>query len=262
MTILLKESFKLNNSIAISKLIKKVPFFYLYFNPIISFKLMDLHQNIITDDKKSAYKLIKLYNNDNYTFEFDIHVPKSIYHIFLSSEKLQQLNCCFIVTNNSFINNSDYPVLNNFSQSINLNQVNISNIKSYFPKKMLSNIYVPIDIFIISYIIHNNIERIDKDTINNIIALFISDRQFITIDKILPIFIKINGYHRNEVINYLFKYNYTWSNMSIMFFLIKNYNELLNKTNLYSVFDKFISHIPEERDILIINKINDCLFNI
>ena len=262
MTILLKESFKLNNSIAISKIIKKIPFFYLYFNPIISFKLMDLDQNIITNEKKCAYKLIKLYNNDNYTFEFDIHLPKNIYHVFLSIENLQHLNFCFIATNNSFIKNSDYPVLNNFSQSINLNQINTSNIKSYFPKKMLSNIYVPIDIFIISYIIHNNVERIDKDAINNIIALFISDRKFITIDKILPIFIKINGYHRNEVINYLFKYNYTWSNISAMFFFIKNYNDLLNKTKLDSIFDKFISHIPEERDILIINKINDCLFNI
>lgn len=266
MSLLLNESFLINNFISISNKIKNISFFFIYFNCIESFKNLDKNREIIpltTSNNiisKIKYKLIKLNQSNITPYNFNNNFPKSLYHVFIASYLLEQNSLCFIIYNNPFILSSNLPILNDFSYSFNFKKINYSNLKSYFSPYFLSNPFIPIDIFVISFLINNNISKLDQQTLNIIIDQYRLGREKIEIYSILSILQYLNNYSTLQIIKYLLQFKYTWSNYCLCFYFILNYSNLLKEHLLYDEFNKYIQSHPKERNKNIINIINNILF--
>ena len=95
MTDFVENSFSLNNHISISNKIKNIPYFFIYFNSIDSYKNLNKEYKLLPDSKSNIiqreikYKIIT-HINDNYnTFHFtQDNFLKSLYHLFF---------CIFII---------------------------------------------------------------------------------------------------------------------------------------------------------------------
>jgi len=266
MSLLLPETFQINNSICISKKIKNIPFFYLYFNPIITYHNLDNEFNIISSDTnldkiKIKYKLVNLYFNDISMFDFSMTFSKSLYHCFVGSRILNQNHICVIIDKDSFIQSNNFtPILNNFSLSLDFKKINYNNLKSFFFIDYLYNQYIPIDIFIICYLVHNNISIFDIDVLNIILDKYVINKEKIEINYILPTLQLFLGYPTPQIIKYLFQFKYTWSYYSLISFFYTHYSQFLTKYHLHDLFLEYITSKPFERNQNIINKIHEIIF--
>ena len=266
MSLLINESFSINNSIAISNKIKNIPFFFLYFNPINSFKNLDQNRNVLPLSSSNIilsnikFKLIQHYYSQSKPFVFNSNFSKSLYHSFISSYLLQQISVCYIISSTPFIDSDNLPLLNDFSFSLDLKKINYQNLKSYFSSDFLSNPFIPIDIFLISYLIHFKISKLDTETINLILDQYTSNREKIEIYSILPILQYFLNYDSLSIIKYLFQFKLTWSYYSLSFFFIQYYSDLLKEYKLYETLMTYIQCHPKERNKNIINTINNILF--
>lgn len=266
MSLLIHQSFPINNAISISNKIKNIPFFYMYFNPIQSYKNLDHNRELIPISSsniqlsKVKFKLIKFNHSNLTSFIFDNNFPKSVYHLFIASSILENNSLCFIISSNPFILSSNIPLLNNFSYSLDFKKINYQNLKSYFSSDFLSNPFIPIDIFLISYLIHFKISKLDTETMNLILDQYTSNREKIEIYSILPILQYFLNYDSLSIIKYLFQFKFTWSYYSMCFFFIQYYSHLLKEYKLFETFMTYIQCHPKERNKNIINTINNILF--
>jgi hypothetical protein len=262
------ESFQLNNSIGISKKITKIPLFFNYFNPIQEFKNLDENYNIIsnsdytnaTANKYVKYKQILLYSSDNTSFNFDNNFPKSLFHTFISVNLLLKHNICFIIYLNPFVKYNEFPLLNNFSYSLDFKKITANNIKSYFSLQILQNPYIPIDIYLISYIIHNNISIFDKTNFNLAINYYCKHRNIMNINTIVNSIDEFVNENIDNIVNKLIKFKNTWGIFGVISFFLYNYKPLLIKYKLKNLFEEYIQQIPKERNENIIKNINSILF--
>jgi len=266
MSLLVKESFSINNSISISNKIKNIPFFFLYFNPINNFKNLDLDRNIIPFStsnsmlSKIKFKLIQYYHPEIKPFIFDDNFSRSLYHSFLSSSLLHEISICYIVSPTPFINSNNLPLLNDFSFSLDLKKINYSTLKSFISIDFLSNPFIPVDIYIICYLIHNNISTLDNDHFNIILNNYTTNREKIQLYSIIPILQYFINYDSTQIIKYLLQFKHTWSYHSLCSFFIQHYSQLLKNCLLYETCMEYIQCHPKERNKNIIDIINNILF--
>ena len=267
MTLLINNTFQINNAITISNKIKNIELFFMYFNIISNFKNLDENNNLIIHDKSNnsiKYKIIEYMIDKNISFNFNNYFQKSLYHSFKSCNLLHDNCISFIVTNNySFIiDDNNLPLLNDFTFSFNFKKISYQNLKSYFPITLLENVYIPLDVYLITYLVHNNIEEIDQSTTCLIMDTFTKIRKYISIEHILPILVYFNSYKSTQIIKYLLQFKYSWSYYCLCYFFLDNYSNLLEEYGLSNEFRLYIQAKPIERNKNIIKTINNILFNI
>ena len=201
MTDFVENSFSLNNNISISDKIKKtIPYFFIYFNPIDCVKNLNKNYKIVPDTKceliqtdtkceliqtEIKYKLITHINNKGDIFNFTSNnFLKSLYHLFFSLNTLHNNNISFTIVDNPFVYyENNLPTLMDFSFSFNFSYINLNlhNIKLFFPISLLKNKYIAFDVFIITYLINTQIDIFDTDCASSIIEQYTYCRE--KIDK-------------------------------------------------------------------------------
>ena len=268
MSLLVPQSFQINNCISISTKIKNISFFYIYFNPIQTYKNLDNNYKILPTSSsniiqsKIKYKLTDFIFPDLKAFIFEDNFSKSLYHLLIASSILNNNSICYIISTNPFIYSNNVPILNDFSFSLDLNKISYKNLKSYFPSYLLKNPYIPIDIFLISFLIQNNISVLDNENVNIIMDNYIKDREKIEVYFILTLLQYFLNYSTEQIIKYLMQFKYTWSYFSLIYYFIVNYPELLKEHLLYDTCLSYIQCQPKERNKNIIKTINNILFEI
>jgi len=313
MPLFLENSFSLNNYISVSNRIKKIPFYYLHFLPIHSFKNLDEQYKLLPISKSNLVQreikhkivyfqkeemdyssnyernkghgsvnndLIKINGNSNSNsnsngnsdIDIDNHstlfnksnFAKCIYHVFYSCSILHANKISFTLNDNPFVSsngNGCLPLLYDFSHSFYFPIIQSSTFKMYFPKSLLYNRYIPFDLFLFVYLIHNQIEYCcEKDKVA-IIELFSSCRENIDINTLQEYMNYFHNYHSDQIIQYLLQFKYTWSYYSLCCFFIEHYPELLNHFSLRDLFYSYIRSSCKDRNNDIVSNIHSSLFS-
>ena len=139
MTLIIENSFSLNNYISISnRIIKNIPYYYLYFFPVIQYKNLDQKFKILISsnsnlvNKDIFYKLLYFHHNKFYSFKLsDTYFSKNLYHIFFSLNILRKNHISFLIDDDSLIflnNDHQLPLLHNYSYSFYFPIININNL--------------------------------------------------------------------------------------------------------------------------------------
>jgi len=268
MTLFIKNTLSTNNHIAISNKIKSIPLFLSYFFPIIDFKNLDENYNVLEDSVSNSiqreikYKLIQFPNNDFTDFNFNNHFSKSLYQVFLGCLTLHEYNISYTVNDDSFvmINDDHSPLLHNFSNSFYFPVIRYSNLRSYFSLSLLQNPYIPIDIFVITYIIHNNITIFDNRCLLSISELFFDDREKINKNTIIMNLSYFLNYPIEQIIKYLLQFKFTWTYYSLSQYFIVHYSEQLRQEGLYDILSEYVNFTFKERDVNLIDNIHEKIF--
>lgn len=275
MTILIENDFRLDNHITISNQIKTIPIYSSYFFPIISYKNLDENHKIIKDcvvlndnenihTRDIPYKLIYFPNYDFTLYNFHNSFGISLYHTFLSVSILHDHNISYTVNHDSFIRSDKLGInnvlLHNFSNSFYFNMIHFDNLRDYFSLSLLDNPYIPIDVFIITYIIHTNTSTMSNNEIDSISELFYDGREKINKNSIFIDLSYLLNFSSQQVIKYLFQFKHTWSYHSLAYYFILHYPTLLTSHNLYDTFYQYINSTITERNPNIIADIHDSLF--
>lgn len=266
MTLFLENSFPLNNYISISKKIKQIPMYFLYFLPIDTFTNLDKEYKVLPMtnsnlvQREIKYKLIyfdknkdtDLYSN-NICFSLPSTFPKSIYHIFYSCSILHKHDISFTLSSHPFVSHSGNLVqLSDFSYSFYFPLIQRHNLKLYFSPVLLQNPYISFDVFVITYLIHHPIECLRKEDTDHILELFTNSREKIEINTFDHHIAYFHNYNSEQVIQYLFQFKYSWTYYSLCYFFVIHYPDLLEHFSLYNLFYTYIhSSFKERRDDLL-----------
>jgi len=290
MNVLLDNTFSTNHHISISEKIKKISMFFLYFNTIKNVKCLDEDYRKIVDEQLTniKYKILHFYDECrggrvvNSVFQSP-KFGKSIYHLFYSANILHDNQMSFTMVHFSdddddddddhddsnivcspFViqENNSFPLLNNFSNSFFFPIINLRNAKLYFSRSLLTNPYICIDVFLITYLLHLNIDVFTRDHMIEVYELYIKDRCLTDKELIITSLEYFIDYNRNEVVKYLLQFKYTWTYYSFFYFFILYYPEQLRVNGLYEMFLKYIHTSLVERNTNIVKDIHDLLFNI
>lgn len=288
MNVLLDNTFSTNHHISISEKIKKISMFFLYFNTIKNVKCLDEDYRKIVDEQPTniKYKILHFYDECrggrvvNSVFQSP-KFGKSIYHLFYSANILHDNQMSFTMVHFSddddddehddsnivcspFViqENNSFPLLNNFSNSFFFPIINLRNAKLYFSRSLLTNPYICIDVFLITYLLHLNIDVFTRDHMIEVYELYIKDRCLNDKELIITSLEYFIDYNRNEVVKYLLQFKYTWTYYSFCYFFILYYPEQLRVNGLYEMFLKYIHTSLVERNTNIVKDIHDLLFNI
>ena len=275
MTNLLENSFSLNNNIFISNKIKDIPMFFISFFPIDSYKNLDEHYKILPNSSSNLiqreikYKIVYYSSSNSNLFSFfPRNFSQSIYHIFYSSSILNKNNISFIVNSHSFVsitdndNNNDdnLPCLTDFSSSFFFPTLQFHNLKLYFPLSLFKNIYIPFDVFLITYFLHHPIDNFCQSNVDSILNIFSEGREKIEINKYKEFIVYFYDYNSVQIIKYLLQFKNTWTYYSICSFFLFHYPDLLKHFSLHHLFHTYIHSSFKERNTHLIQDIHDILF--
>jgi len=276
MALFIENTLSTNNHIAISNKIRNIPLFLSHFLPIIDFKNLDENYNVLEDSVSNSiqreikYKLIQFPNNDFTDFNFNNgfnngfnnHFSKSLYQVFLGCLTLHEYNISYTVNDDSFvtINDDHSPLLHNFSNSFYFPVIRYGNLRSYFSLSLLQNPYIPIDIFVITYIIHNNITIFDNRCLLSISELFFDGREKINKNTIIMNLSYFLNYPTEQIIKYLLQFKFTWTYYSLSQYFIVHYSEQLRQEGLYNILSEYVNFTFKERDVDLINNIHEKIF--
>jgi hypothetical protein len=283
MTLFLENTESLTNYINISNKIQTIPLFFIHFLPIRVVKNMDSHYRIVEivesdhmDDAMNIidevegdikYKIVdygKHYCSDNNNISSSLFLKdnfaKSLYHVFYSSSLLHQHGISFVPSNCPFIScDNSLPMLHEFSHSfcfssieLSTDKYNVDNLKGYFPKKKLDNTdgvnaYISVDVFIITYLLHHDIQEVGDTEIDTITNEYTYGREKLDINSIKNAISYFRGYAIIHIIQYLFQCKYTWTYYSLCYYFILHYTELLKHFSLYDLFHSYIHSSFKER---------------
>ena len=262
--------------------------FFIYFLPIDSYKNLDEHYKILPNSSSNLiqreikYKIVYYSSSNSNLFSFSLkNFSPSIYHIFYSSSILNKNNISFIVNSQSFVSITDndndnddnlpclLPCLTDFSSSFFFPTLQFNNLKLYFPLSLCKNSYIPFDVFLITYFLHNPIDNFCQTNIDTILDLFCEGREKIEkIEKIGKIEINkyknmmayFYDYNSVQIIKYLLQFKSTWTYYSICSFFLFHYSDLLKHFSLHHLFHTYIHSSFKERNTHLIQDIHDILF--
>ena len=268
MTLFLENTDSINNYIHISNKIRNIPLFFIHFLPIMNVKNIDndyqlIETEVVNDNKTTnvkmkgetkreiKYKIINYDKNINqdelcsYVF-VEANFAKSIYHIFYSSSLLHKHDMSFVLGNSPFVGyQNNLPILHDFSHSFSFQDMD--SLKPFFPRQFIQNIhtcsmntYISIDVFIIAYLLHHNIEHVEAEELDKIVNDYTKDREKIDKKSTTHIVSYFCGYKSKQVIEYLFQFKYTWVYYSLCYYFVLHYPELLEHFSLYKIFYSYI----------------------
>lgn len=291
MTLFLENSFSLNNYISVSNRIKKIPFYYLHFLPIHSFKNLDEQYKLLPISKSNIvqreikHKIVYFQKEEvDYSsiYERNKHNPsmlfnksdfvKCIYHVFYSCSILHANKISFTLNECPFVSSDiggvgggvggGLPLLYDFSQSFYFPIIQSSTFKLYFPESLLQNQYISFDQFLLVYSVHHPTTCWTTDDTDYIIELFSIGRENIEINThIRENMDYFHQYHSDQIIQYLLQFKYTWSYYSLCYFFIVNYSDLLHHFSLYDLFYSYIHSSSKDRSGNIVSIIHSSLFS-
>jgi len=253
------------NEINICEKIKKIPYFFLYFNPIINYKLLQV-SNIDALSLENSDAL----NNNNYVLLSKKSFPYPSFHAFFNGltqtkEKVARLFHSYTyllkaiheLNRNSIIyfnitsekigfNEKKQPILQNFSESFNYNG---------FKGKILPSVYsLPLEVHIIAFlqdpdferksISHTNIEDICKTFIIKNQALrgfsqeFIKDFYKKCVIHVLSL--SIVNESREKIVAHMLNFSNTWDNYSLSALFLPIITKIREEAGMQNkFFDKF-----------------------
>jgi len=290
MNLLLDNTFSTNHYISISEKMKKITMFFLYFNTIDRVKCLDEDFRKITDNgvsnhqhKYIKYKLLHFPNgctSDTINCAFQSHkFGKCLYHIFYSANILHDNHLSFtivhlhgesdkykgdVVCNSPFVMHPDnsLPLLNDFSYSFYFPIIDLRNTSLFFSRSLLTNPYICIDVFLITYLVHLNIDVFTRDHMMYVFDLYTKDRPLNNVEMITSLLEYFIDYKKNDVVKYLLQFKYTWTYFSFCYFFVLYYPEQLQVNGLYEIFIKYIESSNVERNKNILKDIHNLLFDV
>jgi len=302
MPLFLENSFSLSNYISISNRTKKIPFYYLHFLPIHSFKNLDEHYKLLPTSKSNLiqreikHKLIyfqkekekeqHFYDNNTYsdtstdicsTSQVDVNLPfvfrtdnfaKCIYHIFHSCSILHANKISFTMNDIPFVSSDtalQLPLLYDFSRSFYFPIIQSSTFQLYFPESLLYNPYISFEQFLVIYLIHHPNECWREKDTNDIIELFSSSREKIQLNTkniLKSEMIYFRNYHSDHIIQHMLQFKYNWSYYSLCYFFIEYYSDLLRHFSLHDLFHSYIHSSYKLRNSNIVDDIHKSLFTL
>ena len=298
MNLLVDNTFSTDQYISISEKIKKISMFFLYFNTIDHVKCLDkdyrkiLDKGVTNDQLRDIkYKILHFHadctsDNINRVFQ-SAKFSTCLYHIFYSANILHDNQMSFtmvhfngendssyededtgcdsdVVCNSPFVMqlNNSLPLINNFSNSFFFPIINLRNAKLYFPRSLLTNPYVCIDVFLITYLLHLNIDIFTHQHMMDVFNLYIKERPLNDNEVILKSLEYFIDYKKNDIVNYLLQFKYTWTYYSFCYFFILYYQEQLQLSGLNNIFLKYIQSSCVERNKNILKEIYSIIFDI
>jgi len=264
MSIIVKNNFQTNNYISISKHIRQIPFFSSYFLPVkkhITITLGDKYTEY-TSDNDNYHKILSFDDNNHTICVLKRNFLTSVYHLFLSCSILHKHNISYTINNHeSFVSlDNSSPLLNDYSTSFYFPIIKCGTLRSYFSLSLLNNRYIPIDMFIITYLIHNNIKMMDNVVLNDIINLYTSTRENIDRNIILLDFTYLLNYQTVQIVKYLLQFKYTWSYYQLSMYLMLHYCDELIENKLYDICRKYTTSLMKDRDGDLVKHIHDIIF--
>lgn len=266
MSIIVKNNFQTNNYISISKHIRKIPFFSSYFLPVKKYINLDEKYTENTSDNINdiQHKILCFDDNNHSICILEHNFVTSVYHVFLSCSILHKNNISYTVTSHeSFISlENSSPLLYDYTTSFYFPNIKYNNLRSYFSLALLDNPYIPIDIFVITYLIHNNIDIMDNIVLDNITTLYTSNRENINKNRNI-IFLDLTyllKYPTTQIVKYLLQFKYTWSYYQLSRYFILHYNDELIENKLYNICQKYTTSPMKERDCDLVKHIHDIIF--
>lgn len=274
-----KNNFNSNNEINISYTIKKIDNYDKYFVPIISSCTVNLNKikknnikecKLIKNFQSKNYISLKLKYFDSYKIHFlykylekiNSNIQLSIflfnsYKLLLESlKKLFSVNIIhfdFKTDNILFDKNTYYPKIIDFGISIDLNKLNVDNIRNYF------YIYAPdyyiwcLEIHFINYLLYEK-NTIDHNDIENITNLYFNNNLFkkldqndinVLINNSIDFYSKYIGKNRKNIISDLLKFSGTWDNYSLSILFLTMIDK--KQINFYNILFKNIDSNPNNR---------------
>ena len=255
------------NEIKISNQIKKIPYFFIKFNVMLSYKLLrDLHKipEIINKEDHEKYLLINyidpnrdrsLYLRDFFTNlpnpkQVILHSIKTYLHLLKSLILLENNKITFFDLSpyTIFIENNK-PMLQNFENSI-LNEHIDEKYISVIIKNLKDFTYKPLEIHLLFYLIVNDIDSLSYSLSYEIYEHFIENMTVLNIfsqdyrEKYKKECIEfLNNYvnkSREQIIKDIIQYYYTWDNYSLSILYLHIFGNLLH---VFSLEDTFINKI-------------------
>lgn len=264
MSIIVKNNFQTNNYISISKHIRKIPFFSSYFIPVKKYINLDEKYTENTSDNINdiQHKILCFDDNNHSTCILEHNFVTSVYHVFLSCSILHKNNISYTVTSHeSFVSlENSSPLLYDYTTSFYFPNIKYNNLRSYFSLALLDNPYIPIDIFVITYLVHNNIPLINNIVLDTIVKLYTSNREKIDRNIILLDLTYLLKYSTAQIVKYLLQFKYTWSYYQLTRYFILNYHDELNENKLYDICQKYINSLMKNRDSNIVKHIHNIIF--
>jgi len=260
--------------------------FFLYFNTIEDVKSLDTEYRKMVDKELTSeqqrdikYKILYFHHKCtteyiNYVFQSP-KFGKCLYHLFYSANILHNNQMSFTVVhfneddkdticNSPFVMqlNNSLPLINNFSNSFFFPIINLRNAKLYFPRSLLTNPYVCIDVFLITYLLHLNIDIFTHQHMMDVFNLYIKERPLNDNELILKSLEYFIDYKKNDIVNYLLQFKYTWTYYSFCYFFILYYQDQLQLNGLNNIFLKYIQSSGIERNKNILKDIHNIIFDI
>jgi len=235
------------NEINVCEKIKSIPFFFLYFNPIINHKLLsisevDEHALENSESQNNNYVLILkqaltypsfniFFKNIKSTREKIVHLFDTYVYLLKAINELNQNEIVYfnITPDKIGFNKKNHPLLNNFSEGFTYNRGNLSTLNKRFTKYEPTIYSLPLEFHIISFlkdagresksISQSNIEDICKDFIVKNYALLGFSQEFIKnfykvcVSQVLSF--EIINQPSEKIIKEMLAYSISWDNYSL-----------------------------------------------
>lgn len=264
-------NFYSKNEINICEIIKKIPYYFHYFNTIEDYDFININQinekiverlSLIDNTK---YLIIN-YKNDNefvlfHDFFYNIKSPKSFifytidsFSVLLNSLiKLHENNICFFnLSPQNILFIFDKPIIYNFQLSLQVLKLSDSYLINII-KNIEDYTYQPIEIHILFYFVYNDINTISYSFIEEITEKYINNLTILNLFsesykesyklKCLMFLKKFINKQKKEIINEIIKYNNKWDVFSFSLIYLHIFGNLLR---VFALKEIFISEIIDE----------------
>lgn len=295
MNLFVDNTFSTNHYISMSDKIKKISMFFLYFNTIEHVKCLDEDYRKITNDGLTSerqrdikYKILGFrdaYTTDGVNTVFQSSkFGKCLYHLFYSANILHENQMSFTITHfNDMISegsedsedsdtivkgpfviqsNNAFPLLNDYSYSFYFPIINHRNAKLFFSRSLLTNPYICIDVFLITYLLHFDIHVFTREHLMDVSELYMKERMMNDKNLIIKSLEYFIDYEMENIIVHLLQFKYTWTYFSFCYFFVLYYPEKLQDNGLYELFLRYIQDSSVERNPDIVKDIHTILFTI
>ena len=264
-----KHDFFSINEYSICDKITKIPFYFNFYNIIVDTDFMkfgELNEKVFEsddeDDENDDILVFEYNGNDNYVtfnnFLFGFNTPKQFifnvletYSFLLNSLiKLNDNSICFFNLSYENIvfdimNHSDKPLLNNFTNSLLISELNETYITNII-KNTTDYTNKPIEIHILFYLIHNNLYTLSYTFIEEITDIFIKNLSVLSLfsqryknefkKECVNSLKKYINKNKSDIINDIIRNYNTWDNYSLSVIYLHIIGNILRNFSLKSSF--------------------------
>ena len=277
------------NNIQISEILKKIPFYWLYFHLFIDYTFVKLGEmnasyienyTLITKNNEK-HVLFRYKKEDFISFHyFMTHFPNPKLYIFYIIDSYSHLlknllllnnnNVCFfnISYKNIVFNAAFKPILINFDECLQIDNINKEEYLSKILDKIDSYTLKPLEAHVLFYLIKNNEQTLSYSSIDSICDFFVQNHPIVLLFSLsyknqlfqtccnsLKKYINVP---KPAIINEIIQYSYTWDNYSLSLlylYFVCNINKTISLkdcflTKFYMLLNKNIHPDPKKRETL------------